>query len=196
MYSYYYFYKFKEYCSLFLLYSDLWMNGKGIKSRLFVVFVWRTSHRLMQWLPMCAALLLMLFSVSQRNMWRVTPAAPLRPSCRKTLVFISFSVRRATLAALSPASRLVSRLWRARERSFAPKPTRGRDNSAPPLPSASCFVCSLPQKGQSWSWASLLICLKDSLNRTAGGFGCLVVVACKTRAGSESLKPTERVQAL
>lgn len=71
----------------------------------------------------CTPLLIPVLSSLQRNTWLVTPAAPQRPSCRRTLASISCSVKRATPAALSPASRPASRLWRARERSSAPKPT-------------------------------------------------------------------------
>lgn len=80
-------------------------------------------------------------------MWRVTLAAPQRPSCRRTLASISCSVKRATPAAPSPASRPASRLWRARGRSSAPKPTKDHRNWAPPPPSASPFPS---QKGRSW----------------------------------------------
>lgn len=68
--------------------------------------------------------LITIFSPLQRSMWRVTLAAPQRPSSRRTLASISCSVKRATPAALSPASRPASRLWRARGRSSALKPTK------------------------------------------------------------------------
>lgn len=100
-------------------------------------------------LPVCTAVLITVFSPLQRNMWRVTLAAPQRPSCRRTLASISCSVKRATPAALSPASRPASRLWRARGRSSVPKPTKDHRNWALPPLSASRFP---PLKGRSWGW--------------------------------------------
>lgn len=82
----------------------------------------------------CTPLLILVLSPLQKNTWLVTPAAPQRPSCRRTLASISCSVKRATPAALSPASRPASRLWRAREHSSAPKPTEDLGVwAAPPL---------------------------------------------------------------
>lgn len=101
------------------------------------------------WTPVCTAALMTVFLPPQRNMWRVTLAAPQRPSCRRTLASISCSVKRATPAAPSPASRPASRLWRARGRSSAQKPTKDHRNWAPPPPSASPFPS---QKGRSWGW--------------------------------------------
>lgn len=87
------------------------------------------------------------FSPLQRNMWRVTLADPQRPSCRRTLASISCSVKRATPAAPSPALRPASRLWRARGRSSAPKPTKYHRTWARPPLSASPFP---HQKGRHW----------------------------------------------
>lgn len=84
-----------------------------------------------------------------RNTWRVTPAALQRPSCRRTLVSISCSVKRATPAAPSPASRPASRLWQARGRSSAPKPTKDHRHWAPPP-----------------------LCLSFPLRRAEAGVGC------------------------
>lgn len=120
--------------------------------------------------PLCTSVLTSVLSPPQRNTWRVTLAAPQRPSCRRTLACISCSVKRATPAAPSPASRPASRLWRARERSSAPKPIKDRSHRA--LPALSAFPFLPPQKGRSRGGTPPLIRYKDSLNRTAGGFGC------------------------
>lgn len=129
----------------------------------------------------CTPLLITVLSPLQKNMWLVTPAAPQRPSCRRTLASISCSVKRATPAALSPASRLASRPWRAREHSSAPKPTKDVGaRAAPPLTQET---------------DARLIHWKDSMNRTVGGFGCCFSCSCcgLTKQGVEVVL-TDRIQ--
>lgn len=127
----------------------------------------------------CTSLLITLLLPPQKNMWLVTPAAPQRPSCRRTLASISCSVKRATPAALSPVSRLVSRLWRAREHSFAPKPTKALGNWGAPLLSAH-----QSPEGRSMRWTPPWFTEKTPWIGLWEGLAVVFIIFWPNQAGS------------
>lgn len=129
----------------------------------------------------CAALLMPALSPLQKNTWLATPAAPQRPSCRRTLASISCSAKRATPAALSPASRLASRPWRAREHSSAPKPTKDLgDWAAPPLSAHP----TPPQYSRSRSRTPTWFTEKTLWIRVWEGLAVVFIILWPNQAGS------------